>query len=260
MLDEVTITRAIIDRYIEKLHANLDLDVAIVGGGPSGLVAGYYLAKKGYNVAMFERKLSIGGGMWGGGMMMNEIVVQEEAKRILDEFGIPSREYAEGYYTADSVLSTSTLTSKATLAGLSVFNLISVEDVMVRNNRVNGLVINWSPVEMAGLHVDPLTLRARYTIDATGHPAEVLNVISKKVDAKLSTDTGKVIGERSLWAEMAESTTIENTKEAFPGVYTAGMCANAVFGAHRMGPVFGGMLLSGEKVAQVLDQKLQEEK
>jgi thiamine thiazole synthase len=113
---------------------------------------------------------------------------------------------------------------------------------------------------MAGLHVDPLTLRARYTIDATGHPAEVLNVISKKVDAKLSTDTGKVIGERSLWAEMAESTTIENTKEAFPGVYTAGMCANAVFGAHRMGPVFGGMLLSGEKVAQVLDQKLQEEK
>ena len=37
---------------------------------------------------MFERKLSIGGGMWGGGMMFNEIVIQEAAKPMLDELGI----------------------------------------------------------------------------------------------------------------------------------------------------------------------------
>ena len=36
-LDEVLITRAIIERYTEKLLTNLDIDVAIVGGGPSGL-------------------------------------------------------------------------------------------------------------------------------------------------------------------------------------------------------------------------------
>ena len=98
MLDEIVITKAIIDRYHQKLSDNLELDVAIVGGGPSGLVAGYKLAKAGLKTAMFERKLSIGGGMWGGGMMMNEIVVQQEAKRILDEFEIPCQEYQPGYY------------------------------------------------------------------------------------------------------------------------------------------------------------------
>lgn len=259
MLDEVIITKAIVSTYLNKLQDNLELDVAIVGGGPSGLVAGYKLARAGRKVAMFERKLSLGGGMWGGGMMMNEIVVQEEAKRVLDEFGVPSSQFQPGYHTADSVTCTTTLASKACLAGLKVFNLVSVEDVMVRDGRVTGLVVNWSAVELAGLHVDPLTIRAKWVIDATGHAAEVLRVIARKVDARLLTASGEVEGERSLWAEVAEANTLINTREAFPGVYTAGMCANAVFGSHRMGPVFGGMLLSGEKAAQEVGRRLDEE-
>ncbi|MCK4379172.1 MAG: FAD-dependent oxidoreductase, partial [Deltaproteobacteria bacterium] len=102
-LDEVLISRAIIDRYHQKLVDHLNLDVAVVGGGPAGLVAAYYLAKAGKKVAMYERKLSIGGGMWGGGMMFNEIVVQEEGLKILDEFGVQYQEYAPGYYTASSI-------------------------------------------------------------------------------------------------------------------------------------------------------------
>jgi len=257
MLSEVTITRAIINRYMAKLENHLEVDVAIVGGGPAGLVAGKKLAQAGYKTAMFERKLSIGGGMWGGGMMFNEIVVQDEAKRILDEFGVPCVEFEPGYHTADSVMGASTLCSVATKAGLTIFNLVSMEDVVIRRNRVVGLVINWSPVEMAGLHVDPLTIMAKYVIDATGHAAEVLNVIARKVDAELNTQSGAVMGERSLWAEQAESHTLDNTKEAFPGVYTAGMCANAVFGSYRMGPVFGGMLLSGEKAAASIAARLE---
>ncbi|MFH1033650.1 MAG: sulfide-dependent adenosine diphosphate thiazole synthase [Pseudomonadota bacterium] len=260
MLDETIITRAIIQRYMEKLQDHLEVDVAIVGGGPAGLVAGYKLAKAGSKAALIERKLSMGGGMWGGGMMMNEIVVQEEAKRILDEMGVASREYLPGYHTADSVLCASTLCSQACQAGLTIFNLVSVEDVMVREQRVVGLVINWSAVEMAKLHVDPLTMRARYTIDATGHAAEVVRVIARKVDASLFTKTGDVVGERSLWAEVAESHTLNNTREAFPGVFTAGMCSNATFGSYRMGPVFGGMLLSGEKAAQMVGERLEAEK
>ncbi|MEZ4528748.1 MAG: sulfide-dependent adenosine diphosphate thiazole synthase [Desulfobacterales bacterium] len=251
-LNEVIITKAIIDRYYEKLSANLETDVAIVGGGPSGLVAGYFLAKGGKKVVMYERKLSIGGGMWGGGMMFNEIVVQQAAVHILEEFGIRFREYKKGYFTSDSVEAISTLISKAVQAGLTIFNCMSVEDVIMRENRVTGLVLNWSPVEMSGLHIDPLSVRANVVVDATGHAVEVVEVVHRKVPGKLLTSTGEIEGEKSMWAEKAETLTLQNTREVFPGLYVAGMAANATFGGPRMGPIFGGMLLSGEKVASEL--------
>ncbi len=255
-LDEIIITKAIIDRYYEKLINNLETDVAIVGGGPSGLVAGYYLAKAGKKVAMYERKLSIGGGMWGGGMMFNEIVVQKDAIHILEEFGIRFREFQENYYTADAVEAITSLTSKSIQAGLTIFNCVSVEDVMMRPEGITGLVINWSPVEMAGLHIDPLTVRSKFVVDATGHATEVVKVVVRKVPGKLMTDSGKIEGEKSMWADHAENMTIENTREVFPGLYVAGMAANATAGGPRMGPIFGGMLLSGEKAAVELAIRL----
>ncbi|MFH1148019.1 MAG: sulfide-dependent adenosine diphosphate thiazole synthase [Pseudomonadota bacterium] len=255
-LNETTITKAILTRYIDKLISCLELDVAIVGAGPSGMVAAYHLAKAGRKVAIFERKLSIGGGMWGGGMLFNEIVVQEAGKRILDELGIRTECYEDGYHTADAVEAVTTLCSRACQAGARVFNCITVEDVLVRENRVSGLVINWTAVDMAGLHVDPLAVRTSYVVDATGHATEVMKVVERKVGATLFTETGRVIGEKSMWAEVAEQHTLDNTKEAFPGIFVAGMAANATFGSYRMGPIFGGMLLSGEKVATLINERL----
>jgi thiazole biosynthesis enzyme len=260
VLDERIITQAIIERYFEKLKENLSVDVAVVGGGPSGLICSYFLAKKGFKVALFERKLSIGGGMWGGGMMFNEIVVQNEGKRLLDEFGIQSRSYEKGYYTADSIEAISTLCSKTVQAGVTIFNLISAEDLIVRDQRVTGLVLNWTAVEMANLHVDPLTIESKYVVDATGHATEVVAILQKKNDIKLFTETGKIVGERSLWAEAAEKDTMVNTREVFPGLYVAGMAANATFGSYRMGPIFGGMLLSGEKAAVLISEELRRRK
>jgi sulfide-dependent adenosine diphosphate thiazole synthase len=254
-LDEIKISRAIVESYKQKLVDALDVDVAIAGAGPAGLVCGYYLAKAGKRVVLFERKLSVGGGMWGGGMMFNEIVVQEEAKKILDEFGIRNRKYQEDYYLADSIDAVSTLCSKAVHAGLKIFNLISVEDVMVRGKRVCGLVLNWSAVEIANLHVDPITMRAKFIVDATGHPAEVARIIERKSGIRLKTRTGKMMGEGSMWAEVGEETIVKNSKEICLGVYACGMCANAVFGGPRMGPIFGGMLLAGKKVARDLLKK-----
>ncbi|MEW6685555.1 MAG: sulfide-dependent adenosine diphosphate thiazole synthase [Candidatus Edwardsbacteria bacterium] len=256
MLDDMIISSAIIERYSQKLKDYLKVDVAIAGGGPAGLVAAYYLAKSKIKVALFERKLSVGGGMWGGGMMFNEIVVQKEGKQILDEFGIRSLKYQKGYYTAEAIETVSTLCAKACQAGAKIFNLLSVEDVMLQKGKVMGLVLNWSAVEIANLHVDPLTIRARIILEATGHPAEVAKIIERKGNVKLLTPSGKVEGERPMWAERGEKEILRNTKEFFPGVYVTGMAANAVFGGPRMGPIFGGMLLSGKKVAGLISARL----
>ncbi len=97
---------------------------------------------------------------------------------------------------------------------------------------------------MARLHVDPLT--SRPTGSSTPRPPdEVLQVIARKVDANLHTPR-KVLGERSLWPSRAV-TPRDNTKEA-SWVYTAGMCANAVFAPTAWAGV-RGQLLSGEKAA-----------
>lgn len=256
MIDERIVTKAIIERFSEKLISNLELDVAVCGAGPSGLVAAYFLAKAGLKVAVFERKLSIGGGMWGGGMMFNEIVVQEESKHILDMLNIKTTPYTTGYYTVDSVEAVSGICFNAVQAGAKIFNLISIEDLVVRQDRVAGVVINWTAVEMAGLHVDPLTIMSRCVIDSTGHPIEVVKVLEKKMDIRLNTPSGKIEGEKSMWADVAETKTLENTKEVFPGLFVAGMSANATFGSYRMGPIFGGMLLSGKKVSELIIEKL----
>lgn len=255
-LDEVIISKAIIETYTKKLVDNLRLDVAIAGGGPAGLFAAYKLAQKGHKVALFERKLSFGGGMWGGGIGFNIIVVQESGKAILDELEIRTEQYAPGYYTANAVESVGALIVSATRAGATLYNLMSVEDVMIKDGKICGVVINNSAIETAGLHVDPISIAAKFVIEATGHPLEVLKKVQAKCDVRLETPSGKIEGERSMNAELAEKVIEDNTIEIAPGLYVAGMAANAAMGSFRMGPIFGGMLLSGKKVAEDIDARL----
>ncbi len=255
-MDEIVISKAITESYLKDLLESMEVDVAIVGAGPSGMTAAYYLAKNSVKVAIFERKLSVGGGMWGGGMMFNRIVVQPEGKEILDELGIATEEYQKGYYVADAVEATSTLCSRTVKAGAKIFNLLSVEDVMIReDDRITGLVLNWSAVSLANLHVDPLAMRAKLLIDDTGHDAEVCRIVARKTGAKL-----EIRGEKSMWAEVGEKAIVENTKQVCPGLLVAGMAANAVFGSPRMGPIFGGMLLSGKKAAELAVDLLRKDK
>lgn len=252
-LDEVIITKTIFQRFSKEFPEYFDVDVAIAGSGPAGLVAAQRLAAAGKKVVLFERKLSVGGGMWGGGMTFPVIVVQKASVRILEDAGIHVIDEGKGYFSADAIESVVKLCAAAIDAGAKVYNTISVEDVVVCNGRVNGFVINWSAVEIAGLHVDPLSIRARYCIDATGHPAEVCSIVQKKIrPTKGPLRSSNSLVEGSMSASIGEKAVVDNTKEVFPGLYVTGMCANAVFGSHRMGPIFGGMLLSGEKVANLI--------
>jgi len=246
-LDEVTISRAILSEQNRVMLEFLEMDCTIVGGGPSGLACAAILAENDVKVGVIERKLSVGGGMWGGGMMFPRIVVQEEARRLLDRFSIRYSKYSENYFVASSVESVAKLTTAACDAGAEFFNLMSAEDVVVRGDgKVSGLVINWTPVETTGLHVDPLTIASGYIIDATGHDARIAWMLHEKgIDIKIN-------GEGFMWADRAESMIIEHTKEIYPGLIMTGMAANAVAGEARMGPIFGGMLLSGEKAAEIV--------
>ncbi len=255
-LDEVIISRAIIDTYMNELKDACDVDVAIAGAGPAGITAAYYLAKAGYNVVIFESKLSPGGGMWGGGMFFNTIVIQESGLPIMDEFEVKYKRYQDNYYTADSVETVAKLLSKAITAGAKVFNVISVDDTLIIDDRVCGFVINWTPVNTTNLHVDPLTIRAKYVVEATGHPLEVLNKFCKKKGNLLNTKDGNVQWEEPMDSSLGEKLCVKNTGEVYPGVFVTGMAANAVYGSPRMGPVFGGMLMSGKLVAEQIIEKL----
>jgi len=252
-MQENVISGLITERYFKKLSGHLDVDVAICGAGPSGLICAAETARAGKKVAVFERNNHIGGGTWGGGMMFNELVVQEEAKHILEEFDIRVTQSDEaGFYTADSVEVAAGVAFAALKAGATIFNNFSVVDIVIKNDRIGGVVVNWGPVAKIGMHVDPLAITARAVLDATGHPSEVCSTAARKAGVKLDTPTGDVMGEKPMWMEMAEKATVEDTKKIYEGLYVCGMAANNVSGAFRMGPIFGGMFLSGKKIAKII--------
>jgi len=59
-LDEVTITKAIVESYMESFLKYTDVDVALVGAGPANLVAAKKLAEADAKTVVFERNLSVG--------------------------------------------------------------------------------------------------------------------------------------------------------------------------------------------------------
>ncbi|PKN80204.1 MAG: ribose 1,5-bisphosphate isomerase [Candidatus Cloacimonetes bacterium HGW-Cloacimonetes-1] len=256
---EHQISQAIVQGWFKKLTDHLVSDVVIVGGGPSGLICATELARLGHKTTLIERKLAPGGGMWGGAMLFNCIVVQEAAIPILDEYGITYKAANDGLYLADAVESTSALIYHAARAGVAIFNGMSVEDLIVADDMVTGVVINWTPVTLNKMHVDPLTISAKAVLDGTGHPCEIVNILTHKNKVELHLPSTTVLFERSLNAEAGERACVEHTGEVYPGLYVSGMAACGVTGSNRMGPIFGGMLISGKKAARIIDEALRKQ-
>jgi thiamine thiazole synthase len=247
---EKEIASRIIKEFSEIMTDALQLDVAVVGAGPAGLTAARYLASEGVKTAVFERNLWVGGGMWGGGMLFPRIVIERDSAHLLREIGV--RLSGDNLLTADAVEVVAKCTSAAIDAGCRILTGLEAEDIVVKNRRVCGIVVNWTAVNLAKLHVDPIGIESKLVIDATGHEASIAKMLEKKVDGvRFPTSTGKIMGEGPMHAEVAENQVVEYTQEIFPGLIVAGMAVNAVFGLPRMGPVFGGMLLSGKKAAEI---------
>ncbi len=246
---ERLVSERIIDEYFNALKNALDSDAIVVGGGPSGLYAAYLLARDGFKTVLVDKRLSLGGGIWGGGMMFNYITFTEESRPIFDELGVGYEERGD-VYVANAVEFAGALIYKVSKSGAIILNGIYAEDIVMKEDEVRGIVVNWSTVPIANLMVDPLVLLSKVVIDATGHPAEVTNHLARRKRDII------IVGEGAMNVEAGDEGTVRNTREIYPGLVVCGMAANAVSGAPRMGPTFGGMLLSGRKAYEIARERI----
>ena len=246
---ETDISRAILEEYNRRLLEHLENDVVIVGGGPAGLAAGYYLAAAGIKTVVLEKKLSIGGGIWGGAAGYNVIAVED--RDIIDEFDITAKK-KNGLYLTDTIEFATALAYKAKKAGTEIFNLTEAEDIILKKDAIKGIVVNSTAIKMGRLHVDPFCISSKYLVDATGHPAEIVGMLKARKPELFP----KEIKESFMDVETSEAGVVEKTGEVYPRLYVTGMSVCAVYNLPRMGPIFGGMLESGRKVAALINEKM----
>ncbi len=156
----------------------------------------------------------------------------------------------KAYASIDAAELACALCLQAIRAGAVLLNLITLEDLCVQGGRVTGVVVNRTMISGA-LPVDPIVFQAESVIDATGHEAVAVerlrarNLLSPQL-ASAAT------GEGPMDAAAGERFVVERVAEVFPGLWVAGMAVCATFGGPRMGPIFGGMLLSGKRVAELI--------
>jgi len=232
---------------------HIETDVIIVGGGPSGLMAGKVLSEGGVKTLLVERNNYLGGGFWIGGYLMNKLTVRAPADRYLRELGIPAKELDDGLFVADGPHACSKLIAAACDAGLNILNMTKFDDVVVRDGRVAGAVVNWSPVAALPRQitcVDPIALESKFVVDATGHDAFVIaSLVEKGIVEELPGSDG-------MWVDRSEDLVVERTGEVYPGVMATGMSVSSAYRLPRMGPTFGGMLMSGHRVAEIILREL----
>jgi len=253
-VSEVEITRAIADEFHSVLMDRASSDVIIIGAGPAGLTAGRELALMGYKVLIIEQNNYLGGGYWLGGYMMNPVTVREPAQKVWDELGIPYKKVSEGLYLTPGPHAVSKLIASTCDAGVKFLNLTKFDDLVLKNGRVSGLVVNWMPVSALPRNitcVDPIALEAKIVIDASGHDSVA---VKRLVDRKLVDWKGM----DPMWVNSGEEHVVEKTGEVYPGLIAAGMSVTETHGLARMGPTFGSMLFSGKKAAEVADVKIKE--
>lgn len=254
-IDETQVTRTIVKEFLDDfLHNIIESDVIVVGSGPCGLSAAKYSAEFGHRTVMIERNLYAGGGMWQGGYLMPKNVIGAGAYKILEECGVRLKETEKGLYVCDSFEMVSKMLVSACNAGVKLLNSTNVEDLILKNGHVEGVVIQWYPAKHMPSFMtcmDPIAIKSKMVIDATGHDSVLVKRLSEQMT---SIPIPKGCG--SLWVDQAERDTVGYTHEIYPGLIVAGMAATSTYGAPRMGPIFSGMLLAGKKAAELVHKKI----
>lgn len=253
---EIDVTKTIVNEFLDDfLHNILDSDVVVVGSGPCGVAAAKYCAEKGLKTVMIERNIYGGGGMWQGGYLMPKNTVGAPANKILEECGVNLKDAGNGLYVCDSFEMVSKMLASACDAGVKLLNSTNVEDLILKEDHVDGVVIQWYPVQQMPKFItcmDPIAIRTKVVIDATGHDS----VLVRRLWQQKRLSIPEPPGCGSLWVDEAEKQTVELTHEIYPGLIVAGMSATSTYGAPRMGPIFGGMLLAGQKAAELAYDKI----
>lgn len=254
-LREADITRNIAREYYKEFDQMIESDVLIVGAGPSGLVCGRDLASSGYKVVIVEQLNHLGGGFWNGGYLMNKATIAHPAQEILEKIGVPVKKISKEMYIVDPPHATAKLIASAYDAGVKVMNMTKVVDLVLRGekNRLEGLVVNWYPLEAMGhdaAHVDPIALESKIVVDATGHDAVTLRLLARR------NLYANIPGNGAMWVDRSEEMVMEKTGEVYPNLFVVGLSVAAVYGTPRMGPAFGAMLLSGRKGGELIRKKL----
>jgi len=251
-ISEKEITRAIVEEFSKDFQEYTQSDVIIIGGGPAGLMAGRELAKNKVKTLIIERNNYLGGGFWLGGYLMNKVTFRSPAELILKELAIPYKEYLKGLFVADGPHACSKLIAAACQAGVKVINLTMLDDLVLKDNRVAGAVVNWTPVRALPREIsclDPVALEGEIIIDATGHDAAAVRKLAER-------GLMKIPGCGPMNLEFSEDLVVEHTKEIYPGLIVCGMSVATTFGLPRMGPTFGAMLFSGKKAAEIALEKI----
>ena len=251
---EKDITKSIAAMFNETIQEYADSQIIIIGAGPAGLTAGRKLAAAGLKTLIVEQNNYLGGGYWVGGYMMNPVTVRSPAQMIWDELGVPYRKMGNGLYATWGPHACSTLIAATCDAGVRFLQLTKFDDLILKNGRVAGVVVNWMPVSALPRNVtcvDPVALESKIVIDASGHDS---------VAVRRLMDRGYVNwkGMDPMWVDGGEDEVVNKTGEVFPGLIAAGMSVTETFGLARMGPTFGSMLLSGIKAAEIAQSKIEE--
>ena len=218
---EAQVNREMVTRYMNDMLYYAESDVVIVGCGSAGLSCAWELSKDpSLKIAIIEQSVSPGGGCWLGGQLFSAMVVRKPADKFLNELGIPYDEKEDYVVVKHAALFTSTILSKLLMRpNVKLFNATAVEDLIVKNGKVAGVVTNWTLVSLnhdTQSCMDPNVMEAKVVVSGTGHDGPMGASSVKRLESIGLIEQKK--GMLSLDMNAAEDDIVRYTREVVPGM------------------------------------------